>query len=212
MKLGVSILVLSCLLVVGMIGGGPIKTGQVFSQTHQATETITLSNASEGIITIPSEMAKPEDRPLSAARYRINAEQSRFLANVSSSGLIWFLGHGHHIAVRDFTGEAQLTSGAIQPASLQMNVRVNSLEETGAKFTKEQKQIINNTMRKQVLETDEFPEIVLKSTEVMGQMTGEGQYRLKIGSDLTLHGVTRHIVIPATVSVIGNRLRATGEF
>jgi len=35
---------------------------------------------------------------------------------------------------------------------------------------------------------------------------------LKIGGYLTLHGVTRQIVIPAKVTVTGNSLRAIGEF
>jgi polyisoprenoid-binding protein YceI len=39
-----------------------------------------------------------------------------------------------------------------------------------------------------------------------------GQYDLQIGGELTLHGVTRHIVIPAKVIVTGNSLRAVGEF
>ena len=215
MKIGASILVLSAVLAIGTIGSF-IKTGQVFSQTPQIIEIVDLSNASEGINTIAPtgdlDTSKPAERTLSTARYRINPGQSRFMAHASASGLLWFLGHGHHIAVRDFMGEAALTPGTIKPSSLQMTVRVDSLEETGAKFTAEQKKIINAEIRKQVLETDEYPEINIKSTEVSGQMTGEGQYRLKIGSDLTLHGVTRHVVIPATVSVKGNQLRAIGEF
>jgi polyisoprenoid-binding protein YceI len=43
-------------------------------------------------------------------------------------------------------------------------------------------------------------------------MVGSNQYDLKIRGDLTLHGVTRQILIPAKVSVAGNDLRATGEF
>jgi polyisoprenoid-binding protein YceI len=35
---------------------------------------------------------------------------------------------------------------------------------------------------------------------------------VKIGGDLTLHGVTRHIEIPAQVSLSGSDLRAVGTF
>ncbi len=51
-----------------------------------------------------------------------------------------------------------------------------------------------------------------RSTEVKGKSLGNGQYDLKIGGDLTLHGVTRRIEIPAKVTVIGSNLRAVGEF
>jgi polyisoprenoid-binding protein YceI len=35
---------------------------------------------------------------------------------------------------------------------------------------------------------------------------------VRIEGDLALHGVTKHIKIPAHVSVNGDELRATGEF
>lgn len=128
-----------------------------------------------------------------------------------SGGLLWFKGHDHFIAVRDFTGEAELTPGALLPASLQVRVRADSLEETRDLFTAEQKQIINRELREIVLETAKYPEITFKSTDITGQQSG-GQYEVKIGGDLTLHGVTRHIVIPASVTLQGSSLRAQGEF
>jgi polyisoprenoid-binding protein YceI len=62
-----------------------------------------------------------------------------------------------------------------------------------------------------VLESAKYPEITFKSTEITGRLTG-GQFEAKVGGELTLHGVTRHIVIPATVTLSGNELRARGEF
>ena len=128
-----------------------------------------------------------------------------------AGGLLFFKGHDHFVKVGDFTGEAELTPGALNPASLQLRVRADSLEETGSVFTPQQKQIINKELREIVLETAKYPEITFKSTDVTGNLTG-GQYEAKIGGDLTLHGVTRHIVIPATVTLSGNDLRARGEF
>ncbi|HEX8139364.1 MAG TPA: YceI family protein [Pyrinomonadaceae bacterium] len=146
-----------------------------------------------------------------ATRYRIDAGKSSFMVRTFSGGLLWFKGHDHFIAVRDFTGEAELTPGALLPASLQVRVRADSLEETRDLFTAEQKQIINRELREIVLETAKYPEITFKSTDITGQQSG-GQYEVKIGGDLTLHGVTRHIVIPASVTLQGSSLRAQGEF
>lgn len=39
-----------------------------------------------------------------------------------------------------------------------------------------------------------------------------GQVEAKIGGDLTLHGVTHHIVIPSQVTLSGDTLRARREF
>jgi polyisoprenoid-binding protein YceI len=144
--------------------------------------------------------------------YRINPGQSRFMANVGSGGLLWFMGHTHHFAVRDFSGEATLTPDSLAPASLQMTIKAASLEETGKNFTDQQKQIINKEARNEVLEADKYPEIVFKSTNVKGKMTSAGHYQVKIAGDLTLHGVTRQIEIPAQVTVNGNNFEAAGEF
>lgn len=145
------------------------------------------------------------------ARYRIDAGQSRFMVRTFSGGLLWFKGHDHFIRVGDFSGEVQLTPGAIAPASLELRVRADSLEETREVFTPQQKGIINKELREIVLETGRYPEITFKSTDVTGRLDGL-QYEAKIGGDLTLHGVTRRIVIPAEVTLDGNGLRARGEF
>ena len=155
--------------------------------------------------------AKTETGSFAAARYRLDAGQSRFMVRAFAGGLLWFKGHDHFIAARDFSGEAQLTPGAASPASLQMTVRAESLVETRDVFTEQQKQIINKELREIVLEPAKYPEITFKSTEVTGDLTGS-QFEAKIGGDLTLHGVTRHIRIPAQVTLSGDTLRARGEF
>ena len=86
------------------------------------------------------------------------------------------------------------------------------MEETSDAFTEPQKQIINRELREIVLEPAKYPEIVFRSRSVTGKPLGANQYDLKIAGDLTLHGVTRPIVIPAKVTLSGNNLRATGEF
>jgi polyisoprenoid-binding protein YceI len=153
----------------------------------------------------------PDGQAVAPARYRLDASQSRFMVRAFSGGLLWFKGHDHFIAVRDFTGEVQLTPGAVPPASLQMRMRADSLVETRDVFTEQQKQIIDKELREIVLETAKYPEITFRSTDVTGTLTG-GQFKAKIGGDLSLHGVTRRIVIPAQVTLSGDTLRASGEF
>lgn len=147
----------------------------------------------------------------SAVRYRLDASQSKFIARAFAGGPLWFKGHDHFVAARDFSGEAQLTAGASGGASLSMTVRAESLVETRDVFTEQQKQIINKELREIVLESAKYPEITFKSTEITGNLSG-GQFDAKVGGDLTLHGVTRHITIPARVSLSGDTLRAQGEF
>ncbi|HEV7859236.1 MAG TPA: YceI family protein [Pyrinomonadaceae bacterium] len=150
--------------------------------------------------------------PWASARYTIDAAASRFMVRAFAGGLLFFKGHDHLIAIRDFTGQAQLTPDSVSPASLEFNVRADSLAETREVFTEQQKQIINKEVRELVLETAKYPTITFKSTDVKGQVVAGGKYLASIGGDLTLHGVTRHVKIPAQVSLSGKDLRASGEF
>ena len=145
-------------------------------------------------------------------RYRLDASQSTFIAHAHAGGLLWFKGHDHLVAVREFTGEALMTSDSITSASLEIIAKAGSMVETNNVFTDQQKQIINKELREIVLLPDKYPDITFRSTSVTGKGAGANQYDLKITGDLTLHGVARQITIPTHVTITGNDLRAQGEF
>jgi polyisoprenoid-binding protein YceI len=145
-------------------------------------------------------------------RYQLDASQSKFIAHALARGLLWFKGHEHLVAVREFTGEVQMNLDSIGSSSLEITAKAGSMEETSSVFTEAQQKIINKELREIVLLPDQYPDIVFKSTNVTGKATGANQYDLKISGDLTLHGVTRPVTIPTKVTVTGNDFRAQGEF
>jgi polyisoprenoid-binding protein YceI len=147
-----------------------------------------------------------------ASRYRLDASRSKFIAHALRGGLLWFKGHDHLIAVREFTGGAVLDPDSLANSSLEIRAKAASMEETSAVFTDQQKQIINKELREIVLHPEQYPEIIFRSTEVRGKSIAAGQYDLTIAGNLTLHGVTRPIKIPTKVTVNGDELRAQGEF
>ena len=140
--------------------------------------------------------------------YNLDASQSKFMAHANRSGLLWFKGHSHHLAASDFTGRVEITPDSITPASLRLVVKAASLHETGADFTEPQKDIINKELREIVLHPDRYPDIVFQSTSV----TVKNRNEVKIDGNLTLHGVTKRITIPAVVTLSGDTMRAVGEF
>ena len=158
---------------------------------------------------LPGIMVGP---PQTTVTYNLDVSQSKFMAHANRSGLLWFKGHSHHLAASDFSGEVQLTPNTITPASLRLVVKAASLHETGAVFTEQQKQIINKELKDIVLHPDQYPDITFQSTNVTAKNSGSGRYDVKIDGNLTLHGVTRRITIPAVVTLEGNNLRAVGEF
>lgn len=144
--------------------------------------------------------------------YNLDASQSKFMAHANRSGLLWFKGKSHHLAASDFSGQVELTPDTITPASLRLVVKAASLHETGADFTEPQKQIINKELKDIVLHPDQYPDITFQSTAVTAKASGAGRYEVKIDGNLTLHGVTQRVTIPAVVTLSGDTLRAVGEF
>jgi polyisoprenoid-binding protein YceI len=171
-----------------------------------AISTVSLSS-----VATPTQEKFGTNLSFETVRYKIDASRSKFMVKASRGGIAWFKGHDHLIAVRDFSGEADLALNVINPASLQLTVRADSLEETSDEFTPAQKQIINKELDEIVLESAKYPEITFKSTDVKGKFSG-GAFEAEIGGEMTLHGVTRRVVIPATVTVSGDNLRAVGRF
>jgi len=150
--------------------------------------------------------------PPATVTYNLDASQSKFMAHANRSGLLWFKGKSHHLAASDFSGQVELTPDTITPASLHLVVKAASLHETGAEFTDQQKQIIDKELKDIVLLPDQYPDITYQSTNVTAKGLGAGRYDVKINGNLTLHGVTRPVTIPATVTLNGSTLRATGQF
>jgi len=150
--------------------------------------------------------------PPATVTYNLDASQSKFMAHANRSGLLWFKGHSHHLAASEFTGQVELTPDTITPASLRLVVKAASLHETGADFTEPQKQIINKELKEIVLHPDQYPDITYQSTNVTVKSSGAGRYEVKIDGNLTLHGVTKRVTIPAVVTVSGDTLRAVGDF
>jgi polyisoprenoid-binding protein YceI len=160
------------------------------------------------LATLPGVMAGPP----ATVTYNLDASQSKFMANANRSGLLWFKGHSHHLAASDFTGKVELTPDTITPASLHLVVKAASLHETGADFTAQQKQIIDKELKDIVFHPDQYPDITFQSTNVTAKNSGAGRYEVKIDGDLTLHGVTKRITIPAVVTLQGDTMRAVGNF
>lgn len=164
------------------------------------------------VITGPGALHGTAVKAPATVTYTLDASQSKFMAHANAGGLLWFKGHNHHLAAREFSGQVEITPDTVTPASLRLVVKAASLHETGADFTEPQKEIINKELREIVLHPDKYPDITFQSTNVVVKASAAGRYEVKIDGDLTLHGVTKRITIPAVVTMSGNNLRAVGEF
>jgi polyisoprenoid-binding protein YceI len=141
-------------------------------------------------------------------RYRIDPSRSRFTVQAFAAGLLSAFAHSPTFAVRDYGGEVRLGSTA-QSLELELTVNPGSLELEDRVSDSDRREI-ETRMRDEVLETSRYREIVYRGGAVRADTTGQGRYRLVIGGDLTLHGVTRPHEIDAELIVFGDGLRLGG--
>lgn len=145
------------------------------------------------------------------ARYRVDSAQSHFSVRAFAGGFLSAFAHDHNIAIRGFTGEADFTYGGVQPASLRMTIKADSLSVTD-KVSASDRQKIEGTMRDEVLEVAKYPEIIFKSNSITASKTGEAQYQARIAGEITLHGATRPLTLTAQLEFGDKTLRARGTF
>jgi polyisoprenoid-binding protein YceI len=147
------------------------------------------------------------------AHYRVVPGKSRITVQAFAEGLFSAFGHDPVIAVRDFSGEAQFVPGTFQKASAKVVIDSNSLVVIDKVEQEKDRREIEDRMRREVLESDQYPEIIFTSNNISVNRRGEGRYRARIIGDLTLHGVTqKNLWISAELSVSEASLSMQGEF
>jgi polyisoprenoid-binding protein YceI len=155
-------------------------------------------------------VTSPQSEP-AVGHYQIDKSTSRFTVRAFASGMLSALGHNPTIAIRDFAGEVTFDPAAPEKAGLRIEIRADSLEVTGDISSKDRKEM-ESTMNQKVLESAKYPTITFASNGVSAKQLGEGRYQVNINGNLSLHGATRNLPVPAQVSLNGDILRAYGEF
>ncbi len=144
-------------------------------------------------------------------RYKIDSNVSRFTVRAFATGMLSALGHSPTLAVREFTGEAEFNADELDKAALHLKIKAGSLTVTDDISDKDRREI-ERTMNQDVLETSRYPDIEFDSSQVSASKAGDGQYWINLVGELSLHGVTSSQPVSAQVSILGNMLRAHGEF
>ena len=143
-------------------------------------------------------------------RYVIDSASSRFTVQAFAGGLLSAFGHNPVIAIPDFSGEVQLAEDVGQ-SSFAITIRAASLKVSSDISDKDRREV-ERMMHERVLQSEQYCEIVYDCSRISASKTGEGQYWAALNGDLTLHGVTRGLTVPARVAVNGATLKASGNF
>lgn len=146
------------------------------------------------------------------SRFAIDPGRSRFMVQAFSTGFLSVLGHNPRIAVRDIRGEVQLasTGSALEDVRVDVVINPRSLEVVDDISDKD-RQEIHRQMYDEVLEVERYPEITYDFSSPKIDGNG-GQYSSVMSGELTLHGETHPFAVPVKVFLMGDTLKASGEF
>ncbi len=148
----------------------------------------------------------PAPATAQAKTYNIVPAESSLTVFVAKAGALSFLAHDHNIAVRSYSGRVVVPAAGPALGSLELDIDARSLALLD-KVSEKDRQEITNSMNNTVLESGKFPKITFRSVGV-SNFNGTS---LTVNGDLTLHGATRRIAVPVTVSATAQLLRATGK-
>ena len=145
------------------------------------------------------------------ARYVLDKSASRFTVRAFASGMLSALGHNPTIAIRDFSGEADFDPSAPGKASLRIEIRADSLEVTDDIKSSDRREM-ESVMNEKVLASAKYPTITFESAATSASQLGEGRFRVNMNGTLSLRGMTGRVPVTAQVALVGDMLRASGEF
>jgi polyisoprenoid-binding protein YceI len=150
---------------------------------------------------------------LAPVRYTIEPGMSRFTVRGTAGGVLSGLGHNPILAIRDYKGDITVDAETPERSAVRITIQAASLEVQNDASDKDRGEM-KRVMDAEVLEVSAWPEIVYESTSVsaQGPVREGARFRVEMEGDLSLHGVTRPLKVPASVAIQGEVLRANGEF
>jgi polyisoprenoid-binding protein YceI len=141
--------------------------------------------------------------------YRLDSGSSRFTVQAFAGGLLSVFAHNPTFIVRDFRGWMEFDDQTYMEAAFELAVRADSLALLDNVKPKD-RQEIETTMRREVLEIDRYPEITFRSTDVSGGPLGDHLFRVRLVGELSLHGVKGPHAVETQLRILGDEIRLSG--
>ena len=146
-----------------------------------------------------------------AACFTIDGRASRFTVQAFATGLLSAMGHNPTIGVRDLAGEVRFDPEQEHAGGLKLFIKSSSLSVQNDVSDKDRREM-EQLMNREVLETAKFPEITYEAPDIFIKSLGGDLFSASLNGSLNLHGVTRKVSIPVRVVLLGDMLRASGDF
>jgi polyisoprenoid-binding protein YceI len=147
----------------------------------------------------------------SRAIFAIDTRRSRFTVQAFATGIFSAMGHNPTIGIRTFSGEVEFDPAAPEADGFRLTIQSSSLGVLDDISGKDRLEI-DRMMKTDVLEVDKYPEIRYEAPSISIQKIDGSMYSATLNGSLNLHGMTRAEPIPVRILMMGEMLRASGEF
>jgi polyisoprenoid-binding protein YceI len=147
-----------------------------------------------------------QEAPATPLRYSVDAGQSEILIRTDRSGWLGFAGHRHVIRANRFDGTIVWSPVTGTLSSVEVRIEAVSLEVVDDDLDSTDVAKVQRDMHERVLETGLHPGISFASTTVEANAD-----MWKVRGLLDLHGISREVEVPISVSHWKDLLRVGAE-
>jgi polyisoprenoid-binding protein YceI len=148
---------------------------------------------------------------VAADEYTIDPGSSRITVHVGKSGVFGFAGHEHEVNAPPARGRIVADPGALSASSVTVAFHAWDFHVDAQKEKGDDAPLVQETMEREVLEVDHYPDITFTSTAVKGRASAAGHYALEVTGLLALHGVSHSFTVPVEVELQAGALTARGH-
>jgi polyisoprenoid-binding protein YceI len=159
---------------------------------------------SSGIVTDQAHSEK-------GTRFAFDTKRSRFTVQAFATGVLSAMGHNPKIDIRSINGEVEFDPQALEASGLHLTIQSASLSVLNDISDKDRREI-ERVMNSEVLEVDRYPEIRYDASAISVSTLDSDLYSADLNGDLSFHGVTRKQPVTVRIAMMGERLRASGDF
>jgi polyisoprenoid-binding protein YceI len=144
--------------------------------------------------------------------FTLDPAHSSALIDVGKTGVLSVAGHTHEVRVPNVTGTVEFDPQDPSRSTVRLDINAAALKVTGKGDPPgDVPQVQRVMLSDQVLDVARYPTIRFRSTAASVTGRRGTTLDLAVTGTLTLHGVTRLLTVPVSVSVAGRALSAIGH-
>jgi polyisoprenoid-binding protein YceI len=144
--------------------------------------------------------------------FSVDAGASTLTVRAYRDGVLSTLGHDHTIEARGVTGTVDVDPARPEAGRVAFDVPSARLEVIDPGVSESDRASVQANMERDVLDVASYPTISFRSTVVRrsARVATSTAVELDVTGDLTLHGTTRRVTVPVTLTIAGGSLAAAG--